>query len=87
MEPYFIKQGHQLSSTRLFLNEPFPQLYDFDWLIVMGGPMGVTDELQYPWMSKEKLFIKSSIESGKIVLRTGMIHTVPKVQLFRRRPR
>jgi GMP synthase-like glutamine amidotransferase len=68
MEPYFIHQGHQLSSTHLYLNESFPQLHEFDWLIVMGGPMGVNDELQYPWMSIEKLFIKSSIESGKIVL-------------------
>jgi GMP synthase-like glutamine amidotransferase len=68
MEPYFINQGHQLSSTHLYLNEPFPQPHDFDWLIVMGGPMGVSDELQYPWMRQEKSFIKSSMESGKIVL-------------------
>jgi len=68
MKPYFINKGHQLSSTHLYLNEPLPQLHDFDWLIVMGGPMGVSDELHYPWMSKEKALIKSSIESGKIVL-------------------
>lgn len=68
MKSYFINKGHQLSSTHLYLNEPLPQLHDFDWLIVMGGPMGVSDELHYPWMSKEKALIKSSIESGKIVL-------------------
>ena len=68
MEAYFISHGHKLSSTHLYLNETFPQLHDFDWLIVMGGPMGVGDELQYSWMSKEKSFIKSAIESGKIVL-------------------
>jgi len=68
MEPYFMSKGRRLSSTHLYLNEPFPQLQDFEWLIVMGGPMGVSDELQYPWMSKEKSFIKSSIKSGKIVL-------------------
>ena len=68
MESYFISYGHQLSSTHLYLDQPFPKLHDFDWLIVMGGPMGVGDELQYSWMSKEKSFIKSSIESGKIVL-------------------
>jgi GMP synthase-like glutamine amidotransferase len=68
MKPYFINKGHQLSSTHLYLNEPLPQLHDFDWLIVMGGPMGVSDELHYPWMSKEKSLIKSSIESGKIIL-------------------
>ncbi|HCN24448.1 MAG TPA: amidotransferase, partial [Candidatus Marinimicrobia bacterium] len=68
MKPYFINKGHQLSSTHLYLNEPLPQLHDFDWLIVMGGPMEVSDKLHYPWMSKEKSLIKSSIESGKIVL-------------------
>lgn len=68
MKSYFINKGHQLSSTHLYLNEPLPQLHDFDWLIVMGGPMGVSDALHYPWMNKEKSLIKSSIESGKIVL-------------------
>ena len=68
MEFYFISYGYQLSSTHLYLDQSLPKLHDFDWLIVMGGPMGVGDELQYPWMSKEKSFIKSSIESGKIVL-------------------
>jgi GMP synthase-like glutamine amidotransferase len=68
MAPYFIDKGHRLSSTRLYLNEPLPQLNDFDWLIVMGGPMGVDDELKYQWLSREKAFIKSSIESGKIIL-------------------
>ncbi|MCD6534755.1 MAG: type 1 glutamine amidotransferase [Deltaproteobacteria bacterium] len=68
METYFINCGCRLSSTQLYLDESFPELHDFDWLIVMGGPMGVADESQYTWMSKEKAFIKSSIESGKIVL-------------------
>jgi len=68
MEPYFINKGYQLTSTRLFQNESFPQLHEFDWLLVMGGPMGVNDELQYPWMREEKKFIKSSIDSGKIVM-------------------
>ena len=68
MAPYFMDKGHSLSSTRLYLNEPFPQLKDFDWLIVMGGPMGISDELKYPWLNREKAFIKSAIESGKIVL-------------------
>lgn len=68
MAPYFMDKGHVLSSTRLYLNEPLPQLRDFDWLIVMGGPMGVGDELEYPWMSQEKLFIKAAMEAGKTVL-------------------
>jgi GMP synthase-like glutamine amidotransferase len=34
----------------------------------MGGPMGVYDELQYPWLTEEKTFIRRSIDAGKIVL-------------------
>lgn len=59
---------HQLTSTNLFKNETFPPIDNIDWLIIMGGPMGVNDEDQYPWLREEKLFISQAIESGKIVL-------------------
>lgn len=68
MATYFINKGHALSSTHLYLGQPLPSLDDIDWLIVMGGPMGVGDEVQYPWMKKEKAFIRSAMDSGKIVL-------------------
>ena len=41
---------------------------DFDWLVVMGGPMNVYEELQYPWLAAEKAFIGRAIESNKMVL-------------------
>jgi GMP synthase-like glutamine amidotransferase len=40
----------------------------FDWLVVMGGPMGVYDELQYPWLAAEKNFIRKSIDAGKAMI-------------------
>ena len=40
----------------------------FDFLIVMGGPMSVHDEDKYPWLKKEKEFIRSAIENKKIVI-------------------
>jgi GMP synthase-like glutamine amidotransferase len=43
-------------------------MVDFDWLIIMGGPMGVYDETRYPWLSPEKDLIKKAIQSGKTVL-------------------
>lgn len=57
-----------LSSTFLYESNDLPQLDEFDWLIIMGGPMGVYDEDQYPWLKKEKIFIKSAVEKGKMVL-------------------
>ena len=61
-------KGHQRSSTQLYKNEPLPSVDDFDWLIVMGGPMGIYDYDQYPWLKDEKRFIKAAIDAGKRVL-------------------
>lgn len=68
IEPYFLQQGHQLSSTHLYLGQVLPYLDSLDWLIVMGGPMGVHDEAVYPWLAEEKAFIRNAIDNGKLVL-------------------
>ena len=68
MESFFKQRGHHLSSTRFYLGHSLPALSEFDWLIVMGGPMGVHDEVQFPWLKDEKNVIRESIEAGKIVL-------------------
>ena len=68
MTAYFKNKGHALSSTRLYEGQVLPDPHDIDFLIVMGGPMGVHDELQYPWMKKEKAFIRVCMDKGKIVL-------------------
>lgn len=68
IETFFKGTDHQLSATKLYENHSLPSVDDIDWLIVMGGPMGVYDEDTYPWLAEEKLFIKAAINSGKIVL-------------------
>lgn len=68
MAPYFTDRGHHLTSTRLYLEETLPPLSAFNWLIILGGPMGVHDERTYSWLREEKLFIQSAILSGKVVL-------------------
>ena len=68
MESFFIKRGHRLSSTHFYLGNSLPPIADFDWLIVMGGPMGVYDEIEFSWLKEEKDFIRKSIQSGKVVL-------------------
>lgn len=61
-------KGHQLRMTRMFADDPLPQTEQFDWLIVMGGPMGVADEAQCPWLGGEKRLIRDAIEQNKTVL-------------------
>jgi GMP synthase-like glutamine amidotransferase len=57
-----------LTSTRLFEPYDFPAIDSFDWLIIMGGPMGVYDEALFPWLKPEKRFIESAINAGKTVI-------------------
>ena len=59
---------HHVSSTALFRGEVLPSPELFDSLVVMGGPMSVHDEAQYPWLIGEKKLIEQSIKSGKLVL-------------------
>jgi len=56
------------SVTRFDLKPELPLLQDFDWLVIMGGAMGVNDSDQYPWILSEIEFIKAAIQAGKIVI-------------------
>lgn len=68
IEPWAKEMTYEITSTRLFAKEPFPDLDDIDWLIVMGGPMGIYEEDKYPWLSAEKNYIEQAVAQGKIVL-------------------
>jgi GMP synthase-like glutamine amidotransferase len=61
--------GHKVSHTLLYEEGfSFPDPGDFDWLIIMGGPMGANDEGEYPWIEGEKNLIRASAASGKIIV-------------------
>jgi len=62
------ENGVHLGRTRLYENEPYPSLSNFDVLIIMGGPMGVYDEQEYPWLKTEKAYIRKAIHNKKIVV-------------------
>lgn len=61
-------RGHTVQRTEFFRSPRLPSLEALDWLVIMGGPMGATDEDQNSWMTGEKAFIASAIEAGKVVL-------------------
>ena len=60
--------GYSLTCSRLFESISFPQPEAVDLLIVMGGPMSVNDEGDYPWLAPEKAFIAQVITAGRPVL-------------------
>ncbi len=62
--------GRQCSLTRIALydGDPLPTRQDFDWLIVLGGPMNIYAEDRFPWLTAEKRCIADAIAAGKTVL-------------------
>jgi len=68
MYDHFQTMGYRLSSSNVSAADDFPNIDDIDWLIVMGGPMGVGDENRFPWLHSEKAYIERAIDSGKTVL-------------------
>jgi GMP synthase-like glutamine amidotransferase len=61
------KNGYGLHVTRLFDGEnPLPPT-DYDMLVIMGGPMNIYEESEYPWLINEKKAIEQAINSEKIV--------------------
>ena len=61
-------KNHSVSGTELFSGQPLPETSDFDFLVVMGGPMGVHDTREYEWMVREKRFIEQALNAQKPVL-------------------
>jgi GMP synthase-like glutamine amidotransferase len=66
--PWLREAGYSITNTRFFESAELPQIGEIDLLIVMGGPMSVNDEEEFPWLIQEKQFISDTIRKGKPVL-------------------
>jgi GMP synthase-like glutamine amidotransferase len=62
------QRNYPAAITRLDRGEKLPDMDFFDGLIVMGGPMGVSDTGKYPWLTEEKKFLKQCFDAGKKML-------------------
>ena len=70
----FLKQHHaKISATEFFSLpvdrpldiEALPHVEDVDLLIIMGGPMSVNDEANFPWLKVEKRWLRRYLSMGK----------------------
>ena len=61
-------RGHRLKATRLYAGQRLPADEEFDWLLILGGPMNVYEENRYPWLVREKRFIGEALHEGKVVI-------------------
>ncbi|WP_075184590.1 type 1 glutamine amidotransferase [Teredinibacter haidensis] len=68
VEAWLLSAGYEITCTKLYESSDLPKVDDVDLLLVMGGPMSVNDEKQYPWLVTEKAFIRYFIESGRATL-------------------
>src|SRR5690606_3299628 len=68
LEHDFRARNFSLSATHRYRNEPAPDVHSIDALVVMGGPMVIYDEADYPWLADEKAAITAAIDAGKTVL-------------------
>lgn len=62
------ERGHSLIISRLYAGEIPPSTEAFDWLLIMGGPMNIYQEQQYPWLAVEKSCIEEALAAGKTLL-------------------
>ena len=58
----------ETTGTRLFEDPTLPAVDDLDLLVIMGGPMSVNDEADFPWLVAEKEFIRAAIEKDKAII-------------------
>ena len=64
----FSHAGYTVSTTHWYRGDAKPSIDSFDVLVVMGGPMGVYDEQEFPWLLTEKALIKAAIDARKTVI-------------------
>lgn len=68
IEAWARTKGHPVTTTRFHEDGTLPEQADFDWLVIMGGPMNIYEEDPYPWLVREKRFVREAVDVGKTVL-------------------
>ncbi len=58
---FLAEDGHTWDAVELDEGEALPPLDGYDALWVMGGPMDVWQEDEYPWLRREKDFIREAV--------------------------
>jgi len=58
-----IARGYEVTRTRLYADEPLPEIGEIDALAIMGGPMNVYQHRDFPWLVPEKRFIEQALRA------------------------
>ena len=68
IEPWLQSMRADVSVTKFFEDPALPDPVDIDLLVIMGGPMSVNDEQDFPWLREEKEFVRAAIKQDKAVV-------------------
>ena len=68
IESWASANNFTITKTKLYENPKFPSHNDYDWLIILGGPMNVYQYNQYPWLKPEIEFISQAIRNDKTIV-------------------
>jgi GMP synthase-like glutamine amidotransferase len=68
LRDWFSEKKHHISGTQLYRGDSLPEVDQFDWLVILGGPMSVHCTDKHSWLLAEKQLIKEAIAHNKIVL-------------------
>ena len=66
--PWAQTHHHSLHVTKLFAGEGVPTVDASDAVVIMGGPMSVNDEVEFPWLVEEKQLVRTALAKGKPIL-------------------
>ncbi|MGF1609537.1 MAG: type 1 glutamine amidotransferase [Kiloniellales bacterium] len=66
LRDFMAADGVTWDTVELDEGETIPQLDGYDALIVMGGPMDVWQEAEYPWLVAEKAAIREAVSERKL---------------------
>jgi GMP synthase-like glutamine amidotransferase len=58
----------ELRACHVYRGEPLPSVTEIGGLVVMGGPMGVGDAAQHPYLKEETELIAAAVDAGRPVL-------------------
>lgn len=65
-EQFCYEAGITIDTVELEKGDAFPNLEDYAALWVMGGPMNVGDEAEFPWLVEEKALIRKAVQSLRL---------------------
>jgi GMP synthase-like glutamine amidotransferase len=69
MEFFLREQDISYEIRDLFLGQPIPpSLREYEALVVLGGPMNVDEEEAYPFLAREKVFIRQCMDANIPIL-------------------